>query len=111
VQAEFYRELTFVYKDVHDAYLNSMQAENLIAETTDQVAYAEEGLRVAQLRFAEGVGTYIDVINSQRNWINALVSKAQALINFNISQTKLVRSVGRVSVDTLATTGSISSVK
>jgi outer membrane protein len=111
VQAEFYRELTFVYKDVHDAYLNSMQAENLIAETTDQVAYAEEGLRVAQLRFAEGVGTYIDVINAQRNWINALVSKAQALINFNISQTKLVRSVGRVSVDTLATTGSISSVK
>lgn len=103
VQMEFNRELTFIYKDVHDQYLDSLSAENLIRETTDAVNYAEEGLRVAQIRFAEGVGTYIDVINAQRGYTDALVSKAQALVDFNIAQSKLVRAVGRVSVDTLAT--------
>jgi outer membrane protein len=106
-QIEFNRELTFVYKDVHDQYLASLSAENMIRETTDAVTYAEEGLRVAQVRFTEGVGTYIDVINAQRGYTDALVSKAQALIDFNIAQTKLVRAVGRVSVDTLATIESV----
>jgi outer membrane protein TolC len=106
-QLEFNRELTFVYRDVHDQYLASLSADNMIRETTDAVTYAEEGLRVAQVRFTEGVGTYIDVINAQRGYTDALISKAQALIDFNIAQTKLVRAVGRVSVDTLATTESV----
>ena len=107
VQSEFNRELTFVYKDVHDQYLSSLSAENLIRETTDAVKSAEEQLRVAQLRFSEGVGTYIDVITAQRNYTNSLVEKAQALIDFNIAQTKLVRAVGRASVDALATIDSV----
>lgn len=107
VQGEFNRELTFVYRDVHDQYLSSLSAENLIRETTDAVKYAEEQLRVAQVRFSEGVGTYIDVITAQRNYTNALVEKAQALIDFNIAQTKLVRAVGRVTVDSLATIDSV----
>lgn len=107
VQAEFNRELTLIYKDVHDQYLSSLSAENLVRETTDAVKAAEEQLRVAQVRFSEGVGTYIDVITAQRNYTNALVDKAQALIDFNIAQTKLVRSVGRVSVDSLVTIDSV----
>lgn len=107
VALEFNRELTFVYKDVHDQFLASLSAENQIRETTDAVKYAEEALRVAQVRFTEGVGTYIDVINAQRGYTDALVSKANALISFNIAQTKLVRAIGRVSVDTLATAESI----
>jgi outer membrane protein TolC len=100
-QLEFLKTLERVTKEVRDAYLSSISAENLIIETTDAVKYAEEGLRLAELRFQEGVGTYLDVINAQHDYTNSLIDKANALIDFNSAQVRLVHAVGMPSVDTL----------
>lgn len=100
-QLDFLRELERITKEVRDAYLSTISAENLIKETTDAVQYAEEGLRLAEVRFKEGVGTYIDVINAQHDYTNALIDKANALIDFNQSQVRLVHAVGSPTVDTL----------
>lgn len=100
-QLEFQRELEKITKQVRDSYLSSMSAEQLIIETTDAVKYAEEGLRLAEVRFQEGVGTYLDVINAQHDYTNSLIDKANALIDFNVSQVKLVHAIGLPTVDTL----------
>lgn len=99
VTLEFNRELEKICKEVRDAYLASLSAENLIVETTDAVKYAEEGLRLAELRFKEGVGTYLDVINAQHGYTDALIDKANAIIDFNQSQAKLLRAIGCLTVD------------
>ncbi len=98
---EFTRSLNEVYKDVRDSYLSSLSAANLILETTDMVNYGAEELRVAEVRLKDGVGTNLDVINAQRDYINALVSKANALIQYNTAQTQLMHAIGRSTVDTL----------
>ena len=100
-QLEFQRELERITKQVRDAYLSSMSAENLIIETTDAVKYAQEGLRLAELRFQEGVGTYLDVINAQHDYTNSLIDKANALIDFNLAQVHLVHAIGLPTVDSL----------
>jgi Outer membrane protein len=100
-QLEFSKELERITKEVRDAYLSSISAENLIIETTDAVKYAEEGLRLAELRFQEGVGTYLDVINAQHDYTNSLIDKANALIDFNQSQVRLVHAIGVPNIDTL----------
>lgn len=100
-QLEFAKELERITKEVRDAYLSSISAENLIIETTDAVKYAEEGLRLAELRFQEGVGTYLDVINAQHDYTNSLIDKANALIDFNQSQVRLVHAIGVPNIDTL----------
>jgi outer membrane protein len=99
VTLEFNRELEKICQEVRDAYLASLSAENLIVETTDAVKYAEEGLRLAELRFKEGVGTYLDVINAQHGYTDSLIDKANAIIDFNQSQAKLLRAIGCLTVD------------
>ena len=104
VTFEFQEALEDAYKGVHDAYLSSMSAENLIVETTDAVNYAEEQLRVADTRLKEGVGTYLDVINGQRAYTDALVNKAKAIIDYNIAQAQIVHALGKLSPDTATAT-------
>jgi len=100
VQLEFNTELMKICEQVRDAYLSSLAAENLIIETTDAVNYAAEGLRLADVRFQEGVGTYLDVINAQHNYTDALIDKANAIVDYNSSQARLLHAIGCLNVDT-----------
>lgn len=103
-QLEFLRELNRVYKQVHDAYLNIITAENLIIETTSTVESSKEQLRVAKDRLENGVGTNLDVVNAQRDYTSALVDKADAIIQFNTAEAELLRAVGKISIPTLVAT-------
>jgi len=100
VQLEGQQELQKVYQQVRDAFLSSLSAENLINETTDAVNYAEEALRLAEVRLKEGVGTYVEVIIAQRNYTASLIDKANAIIKFDMAQVDLLRAIGRISVTT-----------
>jgi outer membrane protein TolC len=103
-QLEFLRELNKVYKEVRDSYLGSIEAENLIIETTDTVNSAKEQMRVAKDRLVNGVGTNLDVINAERDYTSALIDKANAIIQFNKAQAQLLHDIGRISVSTLVAT-------
>jgi len=100
-QDEFNLELAKVYQEVRNTYLDSMAAENLINETTDTVNSAREQLDVATTRTEEGVGIDLDVVNAQRDYTNALTDKANAIIKYNTAQAAMLRSLGRISLDTL----------
>ena len=100
-QLEFARELTKVYKEVRDAYLDVIDAENLIAETTDAVNSSREQLEVANIRLEEGVGTDLDVIDAQRDYTQALIDKASAIIKFDVGEANLLRAMGRITSDNL----------
>jgi outer membrane protein TolC len=102
-QLEFARELTFVCRSVRDAYLDSLDAENLITATNSEVKSSRQQLKVAIIRLDEGVGTALDVVNAQREYTQALIGKANAIIQFNEAQVKLLKAIGRISVDNLIT--------
>lgn len=101
VQLEGTDQLNKIYKEVREAYLESIKAESLIDETTEYVESSREQLNVATVRLAEGVGTDLDAVIAQRSYTDALTEKANAIINFNISQAQLLRAIGRISLDTL----------
>ncbi len=106
-QTEFARELTWVCREVRDAYLNSLDQENLILATTDEVNSAREQLRVAVTRLEEGVGEDLDVVNAQRNYTDALINKASAIVKFNQAQVALLRATGQISVDSITSPKSV----
>jgi len=107
VQNEFALALTKVYQEVRNTYLDCIDAENLIRETTDQVNSSEEQLSVAEYRLRNGVGTNLDVINAQRDYTAALVDKAKAIIKFNTAEASLLHATGRITVDTLTSASPI----
>ncbi len=95
------KELVTVLSQVRTAILRSLDRERNIEEASNEVMSSAEELRLAQLRFSSGLGTNIDIITAQRDYTQALIDKAQAIINFNIAQAQLLHDIGLISVDTL----------
>ena len=90
-----------VQAELRDAYLSSLSAENLIVATTDAVNSSAEQLRVAKDRIENGVGTQLDVLNAQKDYTTALIDKVKAITEYNTAQVKLLRAIGRISVNTV----------
>lgn len=100
-QLEYNKELAKVFQDVRNSYNHAIDTETLVKETTAEVDSSEEALRIAVLRLKEGLGTQTDVIVAQRDYTQALISKAKALIDYNISQAQILHSTGSISFNTL----------
>jgi outer membrane protein TolC len=95
------QQIMVVLQQVRESYLNSQTAERQIEVATKEVLSSAEELRLARVRLANGVGTNIDVINAQRDFTQALVDKADAIIQFNIQQVQLLHDIGVIGYDTL----------
>jgi outer membrane protein TolC len=98
---EAQQEVITVLDQVRNALLHSLQSERKITETGDEVASAQEELRLSKIRFENGLGNNIDVINAQRDLTTAYIDRAQAIINFNIAQAQLLHDVGLTSIDNI----------
>jgi outer membrane protein TolC len=96
------KELQTVLGQVRNSLLQSLDKERNIEQAGSEVSSAVEELRLAQLRKEHGVGTNLDIITAQRDYTQALIDKAQAIINFNIAQAQLVHDVGLTSIDALS---------
>ena len=68
-------------------------AEELVA-ADKIVEQAQEGLRIANVRFAAGVSTNLEVITAQASLSQAEGNRIQALFNVNIARAQLERATG-----------------
>ncbi|PWT96506.1 MAG: hypothetical protein C5B53_09505, partial [Candidatus Melainabacteria bacterium] len=95
------QELQLVLQTVRSDYLAMINARTVIDKAAYSVASSREALRLARARFTNGVSTNLEVIQSQRDYISALTSQAQAIVNSNISQAQLLHDMGMISERTL----------
>lgn len=95
------KELQTVLTQVRNSYLQILDKEKNIEQASDEVNSALEELRLAELRKSSGLGINLDIITAQRDYTQALVDKAQAIINFDIAQAQLVHDTGLISIDAL----------
>lgn len=95
------QELNKVISEVRRAYINALKTDRKIDETVSQVRSANEELRLAQLRFQNGVGKNIDVLKAQQDYTTALIEKARAIVSFNQAQVDLLHNTGLISLGTL----------
>ena len=86
---------------VRDAFLRSQSAEKQIKSAEKQLGASTEGIKLARIRLQNGVGTNIDLIDTQRNYVNALVNKVRATIQYNQAQVDLLRAIGLISVNSI----------
>ncbi len=80
--------------EVRQAYLSMKEAEERIQ--TSQVARdkAVDDLKIAETRYAAGVGTNLDVIDAQLALTQAKSNYTQALYDYNVNRAKLTKAVG-----------------
>ncbi|CQR70602.1 Outer membrane protein TolC precursor [Sporomusa ovata DSM 2662] len=83
-----------VQLEVRQAYLNMLEAEKRIETSKVAVVKGEEDYKIAQVRYSAGVGTNLDVIDSQVALTSAKTDYVQALYDYNTSRAKLNKAMG-----------------
>lgn len=80
--------------DVKQAYIGLYNAMAQIVSEYETVQLAREGLRLANLRFTEGVGTQVEELDAELALTNAQVGLARAFHDYAVARAALERSVG-----------------
>jgi outer membrane protein TolC len=90
--------LLLVNEQVRADFSGALAARTRIDNGAYGVVSAREALHLANLRLAAGTGTNIDSIQAQRDYINALVTQAQAIIGSNMAQAQLLHDIGTITI-------------
>ena len=80
--------------DVRTAFLNLQAAEKNINTTETSVKQAEEDLKIANVRYAAGVGTNLDVMDATEKMTEARTNYNKALYNYNVYKASLDKAMG-----------------
>ncbi|MBQ1615477.1 MAG: TolC family protein [Selenomonas sp.] len=80
--------------DVRTAFLNLQAAEKNIKTTEVAVEQAREDLKIANVRYAAGVGTNLDVMDATEKMTAAQTNYYTALYKYNISKAALDKAMG-----------------
>ncbi len=81
--------------EVRQAVLNDTQARDTLLSQEKNVEQAREAVRIAELNYAEGLATNLDVSTAQMALSQARTNYSQALYDCVISQAQLEKAVGR----------------
>lgn len=80
--------------EVHNAYIDLRTAEENISTTQIAVARAEEDYHLAQIRYTEGVGINLEVIDAQEKLTRARTNYFSSLYAYNVSKASLEKAMG-----------------
>ncbi len=83
-----------VQLQVRQAYYNVTASIDRIEATASSVQEAEEGLRIVQKRYENGMTTFVDVLGAENALIRARTNSLQALYDNNIARAELKLAVG-----------------
>jgi outer membrane protein TolC len=95
------KEFNTVIDQARTAYIDTLTTERKIDETMNEVESAEEELRLAKIRFENGLGTNLDIITAQRDRTTAYLDRALAIANYNIAEVQMLHDIGTISVSSL----------
>lgn len=83
-----------IHLEVHNAYIDLRTAEENISTTQIAVSRAEEDYHLAQVRYVEGVGTNLEVIDAQEKLTQARTNYFSSLYAYNVSKAALEKAMG-----------------
>lgn len=101
IQNEYNQELLKITQEVHNSFLDMQTAEEQINITEVNVNASREGLRLASKRLSLGNGTNLELIESQRSYVNALAAQIRAFVEFRNAQAQVLRDTGTISIAAL----------
>jgi outer membrane protein TolC len=83
-----------VVSDVAQAYVNLRNAEQRLPTANSEVANAQEDVRIAEGRYREGIGTFVDVTTAQALLVTAQTDRAAAIAAIDTARAALAHAIG-----------------
>jgi outer membrane protein TolC len=85
-----------IASEVTQEFLNVKAAEESVHTAEQALTAAREDYRVAQLRYTEGKGINVEVLDALATLVRAQTNHVQALFDFNVAQDRLQRATGQL---------------
>ena len=95
------QELMLVTQQIRSDYIVALSAREQIDNAAYGVDSGAEALRLAKLRLETGYGTNLELLQAQRDYINALFNQAQAIVASNLAQAQLLHDTGEINIPSL----------
>ncbi len=80
--------------EVEEAYDQFMQSRKALTAQSETIAQAEEGMRIANLRYESGVGTQLEVLSAQTALTQARSQLAQTIFQYRLARAALKKATG-----------------
>ncbi|MDB6056249.1 MAG: Outer rane efflux protein [Verrucomicrobiales bacterium] len=80
--------------EVRTAYSQFQNAREVLESQKKVQEQAEEALRLAEARMQAGSATQLDVLNAQTSLTNARTTQVQALHDYSVARSRLLRAIG-----------------
>ena len=81
--------------EVRSAYLNLLEAKTLINVQRETVAQAQESVRIANLRYENGMITSVELTDAQLALSQAEVNRLQSLHDYAVGLARLEKAIGQ----------------
>lgn len=102
------QEILDISEQVRSAYIESLANQSEIEAANEQVRSSAEEMRLADQRLKYSLGTNLELVQSEKDFISALTNRVEAIVKYRKSQARLLYAIGKVSVETLTTTTPLS---
>lgn len=86
--------------DIRKGCLDLIQASSVIKSQTDNLADAKEALEISYVRYNNGVGINLDVLDSQVSLANVEKNIAEGIYDYIMAKAQLERSMGKSIIET-----------
>jgi outer membrane protein len=80
--------------EVRQAYLGIVDAQALATSAQQGVSQATDALRLANVRYQNGIGTFLDVTNAQAQLVTAQTNLLTAQYNYETALAQMQRAIG-----------------
>ena len=94
LEQQYQQQREAIRFEVEQAFYNLRANDSNIAISEQSVRQAEEGLRLARLRFEAGVGTTLEIARAQADLTQAEGNQVAAILGYNRSLAVLERATG-----------------
>lgn len=98
---EYENKLRNIQQSIVDSYSTSYFNKKQMIISKKRVDYTKESVKLAMLRFNNGKGILLDVIQAQSEATQAKVEYASSTIKYNISQAELLFNTGEINIETI----------
>jgi outer membrane protein TolC len=95
------QELDQMLELIRSDYLAIIAARPQIDQAAQTVSESREVLGLARRRLKLGLGTNLEVIDAQKDYVAALTAQADAIVASNFAQARLLHDMGMISPTTL----------
>ncbi len=96
---EYQKAEISIEKELRLAFLNFEKAKSLIIAAAQEVKASKEGLRLARLRYENGIGVMNEVVTRQKELSDSQINLIDSIAQYNDAQAQMAYEMGTISID------------